>query len=140
MLWLHGGNIDQCALLDNFCWRDPVASEKNPEGQLRCGDLVRASHGLYDITVTYGTPLVSGKDSMKNDFRGVNISGDPLKISVLPTLLVTAFSKTTLDHTVTSDFKKQGDLIYLLGEHGKGLAGTEVSDFFFLKTKNLKRK
>ncbi len=136
----HGGNIDQCALLDNFCWPDPVVSEKNQEGLFRCGDLVRASHGLYDITVTYGTPLVSGKDSMKNDFRGLNASGEPLKISVLPTLLVTAFSKSTLEHTVTSDFKNQGDLIYLLGDHGQGLAGSEVSDFFIFEDQEAQKK
>ncbi|MBG08114.1 MAG: phosphoribosylformylglycinamidine synthase [Halobacteriovoraceae bacterium] len=129
----HGGDIDQCALLDNFCWPDPVESGSNPDGLLRCGDLVRACYGLYDITVRYGTPLVSGKDSMKNDFRGVNASGEPLKISVLPTLLVTAFSKTTLDHTVGSDFKNKGDLIYLLGGYGKGLAGSEVLEHFQFK-------
>ena len=136
----NGGDIDQCALLDNFCWPDPVSSEENPDGLLRCGDLVRASHGLYDITVAYGTPLVSGKDSMKNDFRGVNTSGEPLKISVLPTLLVTAFSKTTLNHTVTSDFKNQDDFIYLLGEDGQGLAGSEVLDYFDFEDKDLQAK
>ena len=136
----HGGDIDHCALLDNFCWPDPVLSENNPDGLLRCGDLVRATCGLYDITVSYGTPLVSGKDSMKNDFRGVNVSGEPLKISVLPTLLVTAFSKTTLNHTIGSDFKSEGDLIYMLGEHGRGLAGSEVLEFFKFMDLSLQKK
>ena len=29
-----GGSLDQMALLDNFCWSDPILSEKNPEGVL----------------------------------------------------------------------------------------------------------
>ena len=68
----QGGDIDHLCLLDNFCWPDPVKSQRNPEGEYKLGQLVRTCAGLDEICRYYGTPLVSGKDSMKNDFRGKN--------------------------------------------------------------------
>ena len=52
------------------------------------------------------------KRSMKNDFRGKNLDGDPLKISILPTLMVTAMAKTKMGATCSSEYKNDGDLIY----------------------------
>ena len=73
------------------------------------GQLVRTCKGLYDSTKIFGTPLVSGKDSMKNDFRGKNGRDEPLRISILPTLLITAMSRGTLQRSQTSSFKNDGD-------------------------------
>lgn len=123
-----GGDIDNCCLLDNFCWPDPVLSEKNKDGDYKLGQLVRTCEGLYDICKCYGTPLVSGKDSMKNDFRGKAKSGDELTISILPTLLVTAMSKCTMGSTSTSSFKNSSDLIYIIGKKANGLYGSEFID------------
>ncbi|MFH1157720.1 MAG: AIR synthase-related protein [Pseudomonadota bacterium] len=123
-----GGDPDICCLLDNFCWPDPVASARNPDGVYKLGQLVRACRGLYDICKDYGTPLVSGKDSMKNDFRGKDKRGQEISISVLPTLLITAMARVPMGATAGSDFKDAGDLIYLLGEKGsQGLSGSEFS-------------
>jgi phosphoribosylformylglycinamidine synthase len=55
----------------------------DPDGAYKMAQLVRACRGLYDLTRAYGTPLVSGKDSMKNDSTMGGV-----KISVPPTLLV----------------------------------------------------
>jgi len=126
----QGGDPDHCALLDNFCWPDPEVSKANPDGDYKLGQLVKACQGLFDITTLYGTPLVSGKDSMKNDFRGVNRKGEPLKISVLPTLLITAMAKCQVNHIVTSEFKKSGDSIYLLGDNGLGLLRSELLEYY----------
>ena len=89
-----GADIDQACALDNFCWPNPILSEQVPDGDLKLGQLVRCCEGLYDICTTYGLPLVSGKDSMKNDFRGRNGRGEALTISILPTLLVTAMGRS----------------------------------------------
>ncbi|NIM01864.1 MAG: hypothetical protein GTN89_13780, partial [Acidobacteria bacterium] len=62
-----GARLDRIAMLDNFCWPDPVRSEETPDGEYKLAQLVRACRGLYDAVVAYGTPLISGKDSMKND-------------------------------------------------------------------------
>lgn len=128
-----GADPDYISLLDNFCWPDPVKSQTNQDGDYKLGQLVRTNAGLYDACKAYGAPLVSGKDSMKNDFRGKNRRGEKLKISVLPTLLVTSLGKYNIEHTVTSDFKKPDHLIYLLGNNSLGLAASELADHYFIE-------
>jgi phosphoribosylformylglycinamidine synthase len=83
-----GADPDHMAGLDNFCWCDPVQSEKTPDGEYKLAQLVRANEALYDITTVYQIPCISGKDSMKNDYS----IGDT-KISVPPTLLISAISR-----------------------------------------------
>lgn len=126
----NGGDPDTCCMLDNFCWPDPVKSDSNPDGDIKLAQLVKTCEGLHDITVAYGAPLVSGKDSMKNDFKGKNKKGDPLRISILPTLLVTAMAKANIDQTITSEFKNEGDLIYLVGSDTLSFAGSEFADIW----------
>ena len=58
-----------------------MLSETNPDGEHKLAQLVRACAGLYDITTTYGMPFVSGKDSMKNDYRAKDDKGKELKKS-----------------------------------------------------------
>ena len=134
---VSGGDIDHLCLLDNFCWPDPVKTLKNPDGDYKLAQLVRTCEGLYDICLEYGTPLVSGKDSMKNDFRGKNRKGEPLTISILPTLLVTAMAKTDIRYTVTSEFKNQGDLVYVIGKKTEGLAASELCEHFKIEDAKL---
>jgi phosphoribosylformylglycinamidine synthase len=122
-----GGDPDTCCLLDNFCWPDPVQSPKNPEGSYRLGQLVRTCQGLYDICAAYGMPLVSGKDSMKNDFKGKDRRGQEIAIGVLPTLLVTSMARVKMGTSPGSHFREAGDLIYVLGGAGGGLGGSEYA-------------
>lgn len=63
-----GGSLELVAGLDNFCWCDPVLSEKTPDGPYKMAQLVRSNQALYDVCMAYNLPLISGKDSMKNDF------------------------------------------------------------------------
>jgi phosphoribosylformylglycinamidine synthase len=126
-----GGDPDMLCLLDNFCWPDPVTSAKNPDGAYKLGQLVRTCQGLYDICKAYGAPLVSGKDSMKNDFRGKDGRGMDINISCLPTLMVTAMAKVPMGASTGSAFRTAGDLIYVLGTEGtQGLAGSEYAYAF----------
>ncbi|MBL6989494.1 MAG: phosphoribosylformylglycinamidine synthase [Bacteriovoracaceae bacterium] len=127
-----GADPSTSCILDNFCWPDPVAGPKNPDGEYKLAALVRACVGLYDICLAYGLPMVSGKDSMKNDFKGKNRRGDDLSISILPTLLITCMAKTPIHYTVTSDFKQAGDIIFLVGKQGMGLLASEFSDIYEL--------
>ncbi|HUJ70464.1 MAG TPA: AIR synthase-related protein [Syntrophorhabdales bacterium] len=116
-----GGSLDRMALLDNFCWCDPVASERNPDGEYKLAQLVRANMALHDYTKIFKTPCISGKDSMKNDY----VNGDT-KISIPPTLLISAISRMRdVRRAVTMDFKEAGDLIVLLGKTLSELAGSE---------------
>ena len=106
-----GARLDRIALLDNFCWPDPIASESAPDGAYKLAQLVRACRGLYEATRAYGTPLISGKDSMKNEavMEGV-------KISVPPTLLVSAIGQIDdVRGAITLEPRAAGDVVFLLG-------------------------
>ncbi|MDO3379866.1 phosphoribosylformylglycinamidine synthase subunit PurS [Geoalkalibacter halelectricus] len=106
-----GGDIAHVAGLDNFCWCDPVESEKTPDGAYKAAQLVRANKALRDYCVAFGVPLISGKDSMKNDY----MIGDR-KISIPPTVLFSVMGRMDdVRRAVTMDVKRPGDLVYLLG-------------------------
>lgn len=107
-----GGSLDRIAILDNFCWPDPVESEKTPDGAYKMAQLVRSNKALYDYTTLYKVPAVSGKDSCKNDStRGGK------KISIPPTLLISSIGQINdVKKAVTMPFKDAGDLIYVIGE------------------------
>jgi phosphoribosylformylglycinamidine synthase len=116
-----GGSLERLALLDNFCWCDPVQSPDNPDGRHRLAQLVMACQGLYDACIAYGAPLISGKDSMKNDYRH-----GKWRVSVPPTLLVSAIGKIgDVSLSQTSDFKSEGDAIYVLGQTKIELGASE---------------
>ena len=116
-----GGDIEHVAGLDNFCWCDPVKSEKTPDGEYKAAQLVRANKALYDYCVTFGVPLISGKDSMKNDYQIGNT-----KISIPPTVLFSVIGKIDdVRKAVSMDVKRPGDLVYLLGITRDECGGSE---------------
>ena len=116
-----GGNIEHVAGLDNFCWCDPVKSDKTPDGEYKAAQLVRANKALYDYCVAFGVPLISGKDSMKNDYQ----IGET-KISIPPTVLFSVIGRIDDVRTATTmDAKHPGDLVYLLGLTRDELGGSE---------------
>ena len=99
----------------------PVVSAKTPDGEYKAAQLVRANQALYDYCLAFGVPLISGKDSMKNDY----MIGDT-KISIPPTVLFSVIGKIEdLRKAVTMDAKAPGDLVYLLGETRNELGGSE---------------
>jgi phosphoribosylformylglycinamidine synthase subunit PurSL len=107
-----GGDPDKAAALDNFCWPDSVESPGTPDGAYKAAQLVRACRGLRQACLAYGLPLVSGKDSMKNDARAGG-----RKISVRPTLLVTLMGAISdVRKALSTDFMDPGDLVYILGD------------------------
>ena len=121
-----GGSLELVAGLDNFCWCDPVQSEKTPDGAYKMAQLVRSNQALYDVCMVYNLPLISGKDSMKNDFYD-----GTTKISIPPTLLFSVIGK--MDDArlaVTMDVKRPGDLVYLLGCTANELG---ASEYFTMK-------
>jgi phosphoribosylformylglycinamidine synthase len=116
-----GAKLGSIAGLDNFCWPDPVQSEKTPDGEYKLGQLIRCCEALYDVCVAYGIPLISGKDSMKNDYK----IGDT-KISIPPTLLFTASAvMEDVRKAVSMDVKRPNDIVYVLGETHNEMGGSE---------------
>ncbi|MDA8413976.1 MAG: phosphoribosylformylglycinamidine synthase subunit PurS [Desulfobacteraceae bacterium] len=116
-----GGSLELVAGLDNFCWCDPVQSDKTPDGDYKMAQLVRSNQALYDVCMVYNLPLISGKDSMKNDFYD-----GTTKISIPPTLLFSVIGKMEdARKSVTMDVKRPGDIVYLLGKTADELGGSE---------------
>jgi phosphoribosylformylglycinamidine synthase len=116
-----GAKIGCIAGLDNFCWPDPVESEKTPDGKYKLAQLVRACEALYDYCTAYDLPCISGKDSMKNDYR---IGGT--KISVPPTVLFSVVGVIEdIKRAVSMDAKRPGDIVYVVGETRDELGASE---------------
>ncbi|NGX57514.1 MAG: Phosphoribosylformylglycinamidine synthase subunit PurL [Chlamydiae bacterium] len=125
-----GADPSTIAILDNFCWPDPIYDEqKTPDGKLKLAHLVRANQALYDLSTIYKSPIISGKDSMKNDYKI-----GKTKISINPTLLISALGKVPdVMKVVSMDFKQTGDLIYILGTTKDELGCSEFSALLGLK-------
>lgn len=118
-----GGNPDFMAGVDNFCWCDPVESPKCPDGRYKLAQLVRACKALRHFSLAYGVPCISGKDSMKNDYTNGGV-----KISIPPTVLFSVMGVIpNVVATQTSDFKKPGEVIYLMGSTDREMGGSEAS-------------
>ncbi len=114
-----GATLNHLALLDNFCW----ASSDEPE---RLWQLKEAARACHDYAIAYGTPFISGKDSMFNDFKGYDENGEFVKISALPTLLISSIGvMANAERAVSIDPKAVGDLVYLLGGTHEEMAGSE---------------
>jgi phosphoribosylformylglycinamidine synthase len=108
-----GGDPERTAILDNFSWGSP----ENPEN---LGALVLAARACYDVAKAYGTPFISGKDSLYNEFR----AGD--RTIVIPhSLLISAISIVEdVRKCVTMDAKEAPDLVYLAGLTKNELGGS----------------
>jgi phosphoribosylformylglycinamidine synthase len=110
---------DAIAILDNFCW----CSSDEPE---RLGQLKRAARACYDVATAFGTPFISGKDSMFNDFSGFDAQNNRVKISVPPTLLISSIGiHPDVLRAVSLDAKIAGDLVYVIGRTREELGGSE---------------
>jgi len=112
-----GGDIRTTALLDNFAWGNTTIPD-------RLGDLVRAARGCYKGAVGFGTPFISGKDSLRNEF----IYGDKV-IRIPSTLLISAMSvMDDVSKAVTMDFKCPGNMICMVGLTKYEMGGSHYWD------------
>jgi phosphoribosylformylglycinamidine synthase len=119
-----GADPTTISLLDNFCWPDPVESPSNKNGKAFLGDLVRSCEGLFDAVKAFAAPLISGKDSMKNDFDDGTV-----RLSIPPTLLISAMARVPkADQSISMEFKNQGELICLIHAGTLALAGSHYEE------------
>ncbi|MEI8241012.1 MAG: AIR synthase related protein, partial [Actinomycetota bacterium] len=137
-----GADPSRIAILDNFCW----GTTDRPE---TLGSLVRAALACYDVATVLGTPFISGKDSLNNEFRPLRAGkGDsPLlpertegccaqkgtvpfsgAISIPPSLLISALGQVDdVSRCVTMDLKESGNLLYLVGLTKNELGGSHFA-------------
>ncbi|MFH1761199.1 MAG: AIR synthase-related protein, partial [bacterium] len=111
-----GADIEKIALLDNFCWGNPNRPEQ-------LGGIVRASMACYDMAKLFGTPFISGKDSLHNEYS----LGGKL-YSIPPALLISAVGVINdIRKTITMYLKAAGNLIYVLGVTKNEMGGSHYS-------------
>ena len=109
-----GADPARVAILDNFCW----GNVRDPE---QLGGLVRAAEACKDFAVAYGTPFVSGKDSLNNEYKA-----DGHAITIPQTLLITSLGRVAdITKCVSMDLKSPGDKLFLAGSTGDHLGRGE---------------
>jgi phosphoribosylformylglycinamidine synthase len=109
-----GADPARIAILDNFCW----PSCDDPRNM---GALVRAAEACRDGALAYRTPFISGKDSLKNQFR----TQDGRTIMIPPTLLVSGFGIVEdAARACTMDLKRAGSVLVLVGTTGARMGGS----------------
>jgi len=109
-----GADPERIAILDNYCWGDCTRPET-------LGALVRASQACYDGAMAFGTPFISGKDSLNNEF----VCENGTRIAVPYTLLISAMGIVDdVNRCVTMDVKKGGNLIFVVGLTKNELGGS----------------
>src|SRR3989338_3595553 len=127
-----GGSLRELALLDNFCWG-------NPDKPDRLGSLVRAASACYKIARGFSVPFISGKDSLYNEYSSPPRGTSGGKSKAIPgTLLISSIA--VMDDTrkaVSMDAKKEGDLIYILGDTHPELGGSHYFDILGFMGNNL---
>jgi phosphoribosylformylglycinamidine synthase len=97
-----GADPDRIALLDNFCWGDP-------KDAARLGTLVDVARECYKSAVEYGTPFISGKDSLNNVYVGL----DGQRVSIPDTLVISAIGIVpSVMQAITPAFKQPGNKVY----------------------------
>jgi phosphoribosylformylglycinamidine synthase len=103
-------------ILDNFSW----GNTSKPE---QLGSLVLACQGACDAAIAYGTPFISGKDSLNNEYTVGNRT-----IAIPNTLLISGLGMVEdVASCVTMDFKKAGNLLYITGLTGDELGGSHIN-------------
>lgn len=108
-----GADPDRIAILDNFCWG-------NTERPRTLGALVLAARGCHDYALAYGTPFISGKDSLNNEYTH---QGQTLAIP--HTLLISAIGQVPdVQRCVTMDLKSAGNSLWIVGQTGDEWGGS----------------
>ena len=86
--------------------------------------LVRAVKGCHDAAIGFGTPFISGKDSLNNEYR----AGEK-RLPVIPTLLISAVGVIDdVAQTVDMSLKTPGNLLYLVGTTREEMAGSHYAE------------
>jgi phosphoribosylformylglycinamidine synthase len=110
-----GADPERIAILDNFCWGNPLLPD-------RMGGLIRACKGCYDGALHYGTPYISGKDSLNNEYTD-NVTGQ--QVAIPSSLLISALGIVPdVRRACSMDLKASGNLLYILGETRPELGGS----------------
>jgi len=100
-----GGNYKEASLINNYIW--PFPDEES------LWSLDQSVTAVVNFMKTLKIPVISGKDSLSSTYRG----SDGVVIKIPPVLIISVFGKIPdVRKTVSSDFKKVGSVIALVGK------------------------
>lgn len=117
-----GADPEHLALLDNFCWGNPLRPEM-------MWALLEAARGCYEAAVANGSPFISGKDSFNNEYK---MKGGSQQ-AIPPSLLISAMSLIPdVQRAVTMDLKQPGATLYLVGKFQPTFGGSHFAQRFGL--------
>jgi phosphoribosylformylglycinamidine synthase II len=114
-----GADPDRIAILDNFCWGNTDRAET-------LGSLTRAALACYDVAIAFGTPFISGKDSLNNEF---SYEENKVKrtVAIPSSLLISALGIVPdVRKACTMDLKEAGNTLYLVGVTRSELGGSHL--------------
>ncbi|MBX4205211.1 MAG: phosphoribosylformylglycinamidine synthase [Candidatus Doudnabacteria bacterium] len=110
-----GGDPDTAVIVNNYIW--PFPDEQS------LWTLDSAVEGVVMAMRMYGVPVISGKDSLSSTYR----FPDGTKLEIPPVLCISAFGKIPdVTKTVSSDFKREGSAIILVGKIYENAMGGSV--------------
>ena len=110
-----GGDYKNASLINNYIW--PFPDEES------LWSLDKSVDAVITLMKTFKTPVISGKDSLSSTYRGK----DEKVIKIPPVLCISVFGKIPdVSKTVSSDFKKIGSSVYLLGKQDLKAMGGSV--------------
>lgn len=109
-----GGNYKEASLINNYIW--PVPDEES------LWSLDQAVDAVVDAMKIFKIPVISGKDSLSSTYRS---GGMILKIP--PVLCMSVFGRIPdVRKTISSDLKKEGSHLYLVGSPDVNSMGASV--------------
>lgn len=112
-----GGDPDKAAWINNYIWPFP--------DKRAMGSLDKSVDAVVDCMNAFERPVVSGKDSLSSTYRGKN--GEVIEIP--PVLCMSVFGKIPdVEKTVTSDIKKPGSTLVLVGKLSEAMGGSTYYD------------
>jgi phosphoribosylformylglycinamidine synthase II len=112
-----GGNIEEAAAVGNYIW--PFPDEE------AMGSLDRSVDAAVDMMHALELPVISGKDSLSSTYRGKD--GQVIKIP--PVYVMSIFGRIPdVEKTMTTDIKRPGSRLYLVGQLSDGMGGSAYYD------------
>jgi phosphoribosylformylglycinamidine synthase len=124
-----GGDYKQASLINNYIWPFPDVQS--------LWSLDKSVDAVVDIMKAFKIPVISGKDSLSSTYRSPN--GTVIKIP--PVLCMSVFGKIPdVSKTISSDFKKEESIIYLIGNlDTQSMGGSVYYDIHGLSGKSVPR-
>lgn len=112
-----GGNPNDAALINNYVW--PFPDEES------MGSLDKSVDAVVDCMNALKRPVISGKDSLSSTYRGK----DGTVIKIPPVLCMSVFGRIPdVEKTVSSDIKRPGSTLVLVGQLDKNMGGSTYYD------------